>query len=141
MNDFVDQESFTLHFERVIPATPAEVFDAWTVPEIVSTWWDPTGAPLVSCSVDLRVGGSFRFENAGHGPAFEGAYTCIERPGKLEFFAMGAQGRVHLQAHTRGTLMKVAIACPTKEHFEMYAKLGIAEGTKATLDNLVRTFT
>jgi uncharacterized protein YndB with AHSA1/START domain len=138
MNDAIDREHRTFRFERVLEATPEGVFDAWTTPSEVTEWWDPSGEPLTSCSIDLRIGGAFRFETAGHAPAFEGTYALIERPHRLEFVAMGARGSVELQAHTRGTLMKVAIECPTQELFEMYGKLRVAEGTNGTLDNLVR---
>src|ERR1700728_3318335 len=40
------------------------VFDAWTKPELLKRWWAPksTGMSLVSCEVDARVGGGYRFE-------------------------------------------------------------------------------
>ena len=62
-----------------------------TIPEHVSAWWDPSGAPLSECTIDLRPGGAFRFVNRGnaHSPPFEGAYLVIERPGKLVFDALG----------------------------------------------------
>jgi uncharacterized protein YndB with AHSA1/START domain len=40
------------------------VFEAWTKPELLKRWWIPksTGMSLLSCEVDVRVGGRYRFE-------------------------------------------------------------------------------
>lgn len=138
MNDTIDKQHRTVSFERTFASTPDEVFDAWTQPEQVSQWWDPTGTPLVACTIDLKPKGSFRFVTAGHAPPFEGVYDVIERPHKLQFQAMGATGTVLLRAHETGTRMSVSIRSPSAEHFEMFLKLGVNTGTSTTLDNLVR---
>lgn len=138
MSDTVDHELRTIRFERVLDASPGEVFDAWTQPSRVTEWWDPSGAALVECTIDLRLQGSFRFVTASHAPPFQGTYAVIERPRRLEFDAMGAHGVIVLEPHARGTLMKVSIHCPSAEHFDTFLKLGVATGTSATLDNLVK---
>lgn len=137
MSDTIDREQKTVSFERTLSASPEEVFDAWTQPEQMAQWWDPTGAPLVSCSIDLKPKGAFRFVTAGHAPPFEGVYEVIDRPSRLEFQAMGAKGTVTLRPHAHGTLMSVSIHSPSTEHFEMFVKLGVQTGTSKTLDNLV----
>jgi uncharacterized protein YndB with AHSA1/START domain len=109
MTDTIDREQNCLHFERTLEAPPEDVFDAWTQPDVISTWWDPTGAPLVACTLDLRVGGAFCFTTAGHAPPFEGTYLVVDRPRRLEFQAMGAHGVVLLERAPRGTAMKVSI--------------------------------
>jgi uncharacterized protein YndB with AHSA1/START domain len=47
------------------------VFEAWTKPELFRRWWVPKtiGASLLSCEMDVRVGGGYRLE-FGH-PASE----------------------------------------------------------------------
>jgi uncharacterized protein YndB with AHSA1/START domain len=137
MSDTIDKEQKTVSFERILSASPDEVFDAWTRPERVTQWWDPTGTPLVSCSIDLKPKGTFRFVTAGHAPPFEGSYEIVDPPSRLEFNAMGAKGRVTLLPHVQGTLMSVLIRSPSAEHFEMFVKLGVQTGTSKTLDNLV----
>ncbi|MFL5318478.1 MAG: SRPBCC domain-containing protein, partial [Myxococcaceae bacterium] len=125
MSDTIDKEQKTVSFERILSASPEAVFDAWTQPEQISKWWDPTGAPLVSCAIDLKPKGSFRFVTAGHAPPFEGVYEVIDRPKRLQFDAMGAKGTVTLRSHAQGTLMNVSIKSPSQEHFEMFVKLGV----------------
>src|SRR5207247_4922691 len=46
---------------RVFDAPRRLVFDAFTKPEILKRWFGPRGWSLVTCEVDLRVGGGFRF--------------------------------------------------------------------------------
>lgn len=138
MTHTIDRDRTTIGFERQLDATPDEAFAAWTEPAQVTAWWDPTGAPLVACAIDLRPGGRFRFVTAGHAPPFEGTYEAIERPGRLAFDAMGAHGVVTFAAHAGGTRMQVSITSPSVEHFEMFLRLGVATGTGVTLDNLAR---
>ena len=40
------------------------VFEAWTKPDLMARWWVPKSAPisLLSCWLDVRVGGEYRFE-------------------------------------------------------------------------------
>ena len=140
MQTTIDQKTFTIAFERKLPVSRAEVFDAWTKPEQIAEWWDPTGARLVTCEIDLRPGGAFRFVNDGHSPPFTGTYAVIERPSRLVFEAMGSVGTVTLETAKSGTRMSVTIRCASKEHLEHFVKLGIATGTDRTLDNLVRYF-
>ncbi len=134
----IDQKTLTLSFQRKLAVSRADVFDAWTKTEQVAEWWDPTGARLVSCEIDLRPGGAFRFVNDGHGPPFSGNYTLIERPSRLVFEAMGSVGMVLLETVSNATRMTVTIRCASKEQLEQFAKMGIAANTDRTLDNLVR---
>ena len=134
----IDRESFTIRFERRLDADRSDVFDAWTKPEEVTAWWDPDGEPLVACTIDLRVGGSFSFATRQHSEMpFAGVYREIVPPERLEFEAMGAIGRVALNEVAGGTDMIVEIVCKSAEQLEQFVKMGVAQGTSRTLDNLV----
>lgn len=133
----LDPATLTITFERSFSAPRERVFDAWTKPEQIAQWWDPTGAPLVECTIDLRVGGTFRFVNGGHGPPFEGAYRVVERPAKLVFDAVGAVGTVLVESRGGKTHLTVTIRCASAEHLEQLVKMGVDAGTDKTLDNLV----
>jgi uncharacterized protein YndB with AHSA1/START domain len=134
----IDRSNFTIIFNRTLPAPREQVFDAWTRPEHIKHWWDPTGTPLSECLVDLRPGGSFKFTNqdSAHSPPFTGTYQRIERPSRLEFEALGAFGTVALEAKGAATEMTVSIRCSSTEHLEQFIKLGVHEGTARTLNNL-----
>ncbi len=47
---------------RTINGPARLVFEAWTRPELFQRWWVPKAAPisLLSCELDVRVGGSYR---------------------------------------------------------------------------------
>lgn len=134
----IDRSSNTIRLVRELVASPEDVFDAWTQPDQVAVWWDPTGKPLAECTVDLRPGGSFRFVTADHPEMpFMGIYRLIERPYRLEFDAMQARGRVTLQPLGANARLTVEIQCGSAEHLEQFIKMGIDTGTGRTLDNLV----
>lgn len=138
--DTTEPDDLTFTFRRTLDATPDEVFDAWTLPELLSRWWDPSGTPLVRCEVDLRVGGSFRFENDGHSPAFFGVYRVVERPHRLEFDALGAHGTVSVTGNGARTDLRVTLRCGSAEQFDRFRELGVARNTSRTMDNLARRF-
>ena len=46
---------------RTFEAPAPLVWEAMTQPRHVLRWWGPTWSPLVSCAIDLRVGGSWRY--------------------------------------------------------------------------------
>ncbi len=134
----IDHGTHTIRFEREVNAPRAEVFEAWTTPEHVTAWWDPDGEPLVTCEIDLRVGGAFAFATRAHSEMpFAGVYQELVPPERLVFQAMGATGRVTLEESARGTRMVVEIVCRSAEHLEQFTKMGIHEGTARTTDNLV----
>ena len=49
---------------RTFDAPARLVFEAWTSPELFMRWWAPksSGAPLLSCEMDVRTGGKYRLE-------------------------------------------------------------------------------
>src|SRR5678816_147613 len=65
------------------------VFEAWTRPELFRRWWAPksSGATLLSCEMDVRVGGGYRLEfghEASKQPmAFFGRYIEVTPHSRL----------------------------------------------------------
>src|SRR3954451_19286214 len=49
---------------RTFDAPARLVFEAWTKPELFQRWWAPKsmGMVIVSCEMDVRVGGGYRLE-------------------------------------------------------------------------------
>jgi uncharacterized protein YndB with AHSA1/START domain len=63
------------------------VFEAWTKPELFKRWWAPksSGVSLLSCEMDVRVGGGYRLE-FGHEAsklAFFGRYIEVTPHSRL----------------------------------------------------------
>ena len=78
----------TLRLTRVIKATPAIVFAAWTEPAQLQQWSCPEGMSLPEVKVDLRPGGQFLLDMLGedgvHHTAF-GEYREIDAPHRLVY--------------------------------------------------------
>ena len=134
----VDRATHSIRLTRHFAAPAEQIFAAWTQPEHVRCWWDPTGEPLVSCEIDLRLGGAFSFVSRSHSEhPFAGTYLEISPPGRLVFEALGSKGTVSIEKTGEQTRLVVEIACPSAEHFEHFLQIGVHEGTERTLDNLV----
>jgi len=133
----IDRDTRTITLTRAFAARRERIFEAWTQPDQVTCWWDPTGEPLAGCTIDLRAGGAFAFVSRNSPHAFAGTYHEITPPRHLVFEAMGAMGRVILDEKDGTTLLTVKITCATAEQFEQYLQMGVATGTARTLDNLV----
>src|SRR4029077_19692132 len=84
------REIATFRLERTFPATPEEVFDAWTNPEVLERWWaaHPTWTSP-GCEVDLRVGGRYLLrmgdEETGKVHAVGGESREVVRPNLLVY--------------------------------------------------------
>ncbi len=139
LNLVVDRAAHKIILTRDLTGSREQVFDAWTKPEQVAVWWDPSGAPLAECQIDLRPGGGFKFVNQGASgaPPFAGVYREIAPPVRLVFDAMGSVGTVLLEDAGGRTHLTVTIACASAEHLDQFVQMGVADGTAQTLDNLV----
>src|SRR5688572_14621192 len=71
---------------RVFNAPREIIFDAVTKCAHVSNWYGPRGTEMLSCKIDLRPGGAWRFVQRGpdgNEYAFSGVYREIVRPERL----------------------------------------------------------
>src|ERR1044071_2264757 len=73
---------------RIINGPPRIVFEAFTKAELLERWWVPKsmGMTLLSCEVDARVGGKYRwvFNTGGPEPAaFFGTYVEVQPYSRL----------------------------------------------------------
>ena len=73
---------------RTINGPARLVFEAWTKPELFRQWWVPTslGMSLLSCEMDVRVGGRYRLEfdvGAEQPVAFFGTYQDVTPHSRL----------------------------------------------------------
>jgi len=74
---------------RTINAPPQIVFEAWINAELFQRWWVPKSfaLELLSCELDVRVGGAYRlvFRHPGDPEpmAFHGRYLEVRPPSRL----------------------------------------------------------
>jgi uncharacterized protein YndB with AHSA1/START domain len=101
------------------------VFEAWTTPELFKQWWVPksSGATLLSCEQDVRVGGSYRLEfahpKAATPMAFFGRYLEVVPNARLvwtnEESADGAVTTVTFEEKDGKTLLVMRELYPSKQ--------------------------
>jgi len=98
----------------MLPASPAEVFAAWTDPESIRQWMLPGDVGAIEVELDLRVGGSLRLvmrgESGDH--VITGEYREIIPPHRLAFTWASAVTRnvatlvsLELHEHASGTAL------------------------------------
>src|SRR6478609_2798128 len=73
---------------RTVNGPARTVFEAFTKPELFKQWWVPKsfGLSLLSCELDVRVGGTYRlvFSHGGSEPmAFFGTYLEVTPHARL----------------------------------------------------------
>lgn len=88
LNLEVDPVEPVIRFRRWVAANAENAFAAWTTPAALLRWWGPPELPLVECSLDLRIGGGYRFVHRsrdGGRHVFTGTYEEIRRPTMLRY--------------------------------------------------------
>jgi uncharacterized protein YndB with AHSA1/START domain len=114
---------------RTFDAPPRLVFEAWTTPDLFRQWWVPcsSGATLLSCEQDVRVGGRYRlvFEHpdATTPMAFFGTYLEVVPNAHLvwtnEESADGAITTVIFENNEGKTALAMRELYPSKESLDM----------------------
>jgi uncharacterized protein YndB with AHSA1/START domain len=77
-----------LVISRVFDAPRWLVFRAWTDPQLAAHWWGPQGFASISCTIDLRPGGTWRRSMRapdGRIHCARGVYREIVAPERLVF--------------------------------------------------------
>lgn len=73
---------------RVFDAPRHLVFDAFTKPDLLTRWYGARGWNLITCEVDLRIGGAWRFVSRGPDGAEmgqSGVYQLIAPSDRLTY--------------------------------------------------------
>ena len=124
---------------RTVNGPARIVFEAWTKPELIKQWWVPKsmGMSLLSCEMDVRAGGKYRFVfDAPEPMAFFGRYTEVTPYSRLawtnEESGDGSVTTVTLAEKGGKTLLVMHELYPSKEALD-------AAGTGAA-DAMVETF-
>jgi uncharacterized protein YndB with AHSA1/START domain len=83
-----DAAKLVLVVRRTIEADARRLFEAWTQPEHLRSWWGPKSVRCSEAEVDLRVGGQYRIVNElpdGTQIVIGGAFTAVEAPRRLVY--------------------------------------------------------
>jgi uncharacterized protein YndB with AHSA1/START domain len=135
----------SLVVRRRIDASPERLFEAWTTPSLLLSWWGPAGVRCTRAEVDLRVGGRYRLGNAlpdGREVFIVGEFLQVEPPTLLvytwwlEADALDAAPaeRVSVRFEARGSATEVVVV--HERIAEESTKRGHTEGWLGCLDAL-----
>ncbi len=122
------------------------VFEAWTRAELFKQWWVPKsfGLNLVSCEIDVRVGGKYRlvFRQGDAEPmAFFGTYTEVIPNARLvwtnEESSDGAITTVTFEERDGRTLLVLRELYPSKAALDASGSSGGLGETFEQLDALL----
>jgi len=126
---------------RTFNAPARIVFEAWTKPELIKRWWVPKsmGMALLSCEMDVRVGGKYRFV-FGEGMEFFGRYLEVTPNSRIawtneEGGEDGSVTTVTFEEKDGKTLLVMSELYPSKEALEA-AGTGAADATHETFTQL-----
>ena len=137
--------SATIRLMRLFDAPPSAVFEAWTNADQVAQWWDPSGAPLAICEIDLRPGGKFRWVHRGdkrREHPFTRTYRTIAPPDQLVFAARTfpsspeSVATLNFVEDGGGTKFVMTIECESVEDRDALLAMRVDVGTARTLENL-----
>jgi len=135
---------------RVFDAPRQMVYDAFSKPELLKRWFGPHGWSLVTCEVDHRVGGGFRFVLEGPNGqrmGMRGVYRELQPPTRSvhvesydEYPGESIVTSVLTEEIERTTLT-VTIAYPSREVRDMVAGSGMEHGAAESYDRLAELLT
>ena len=132
--------------KRTINGPARLVFEAFTRPELFRQWWLPKsfGLTLLSCELDVRVGGTYRlvFSHEGSEMAFFGRYIEVTPPARLawtndESDGGGSVTTASFEEREGKTLVVLHDLYPSKEALEASGSMDGMDETLDQLDELV----
>ena len=130
---------------RTVDAPVRLVFEAWTKAELFRRWWVPKsyGLTLLSCEMDVRVGGRYRlvFSHQASTMEFFGVYREVKPHSRLlwtndEGGDVGAVTTVTFEERGSKTLLVMRDLYPSKEALDATLASGMEPGMRETLDQL-----
>jgi len=131
---------------RVFHAPRRLVFEALSKPEHVLRWFGPRFCPIVSCEMDFRVGGAWRYLLRGAGGkqmGMRGVYREIVPPARLvstesfdDYPGAETLNTLTLTEENGKTTLTVRVLYPSKEVRDAVIASGMERGAGETYDRL-----
>ena len=130
---------------RVFKAPRQLVYEAFSKPELLKRWFGPRGWSLVTCDVDVRVGGGFRFVLRGPDGrelGMRGVYREITPPERsvhvesFDDFPGESQVTAIFTEQDGQTTLNATILYPSREVRDAVIKSGMEHGAAESYDKL-----
>ena|SRR5687767_5276714 len=133
---------------REFNAPRRRVFEAWTKPQHVRQWYGCGEAQLISCEIDLRVGGDYRYVLIGpdgNEHVMSGRYLEIVAPDRLvyteryvseQFESEEAFVTITFAERDGRTKLTSTVLHKSAANRDMHLNSGVEKGASLTLDRL-----
>ncbi len=136
----------TMTIERLIHASPEQVWRAWTDPAMLPQWFGPAGYSCQTKEIDLRSGGVWRFDMIGpDGTVWPNRHHALtyDPHHQITFLldddtdtSPPMQVTVALTPQQGGTLLTQSVIFPTVAAFTGAKRFGAPELGQTTLAKL-----
>ncbi len=133
---------------RRFDAPAARIYEAWTTPELVCRWWVDETMTMNECTIELRVGGSWRYAVAGPDDtefAWHGTYLEIDPVRRLvstETFEGYPEAQstntLTLSEESGVTTLTVLVHHKSQENRDGHIGSGMEPGLQLALDRVER---
>jgi uncharacterized protein YndB with AHSA1/START domain len=141
---FTDRE---IVLTRNFAAPPDLVFAALTTPDLLRRWYGARGWNLVSCEIDLRVGGAWRYVSQGPGGermVQSGVYRVVDMPHHLVstelFDDQSYEGEsivsLHLVSRDGGTKLTTTVRYASQAARDTVLRYPMARGVSESYERL-----
>lgn len=156
MNFTIDKENSTVNVKREFRAPIANVWAAWTEPEILDQWWAPAPWKSRTKSMDFKVGGRRLYAMVGPEGEEHWAiadYTSISLKTNFKYLDAFSDSEGNLNTdfprsdwdvtfteQGRSTFVDVAIKHDKLSDLEMIIEMGFKEGFTIAMEGLDAIF-
>lgn len=137
---------------REFDAPVAQVWDAWTKPELLDEWWAPNPYKTKTKSMDFKEGGVWLYAMQGTEgeeqwcradfrtivpqKLYEGDDAFCDSEGNVVPEPPGMNWHVEFSPKDEGTSVKTVITFATEEHMQTIITMGFEVGFTAAHSNL-----
>ncbi|HEV7322881.1 MAG TPA: metalloregulator ArsR/SmtB family transcription factor [Ensifer sp.] len=140
----------TFLFERALPASPDTVWQYWTSPGLLASWWAPPSLTVTECVLEPKPGGRaiLEYRDAEARYRSEGRVHAAKEPERLLFSlsVLDGDGNVSFTGHydigldatEGGTALRLELRISETTAEALPYIAGIETGWRQVLDNLAR---
>ena len=156
MNFTVDKENNTVNIKREFDASLANVWSAWTEPEILDQWWAPAPFKSETTIMDFKEGGkrlyamvgpdgekrwsSFEYTSISPKTNFKHSSTFCDAEGNPNSIFGSSYWDLTFSEQGDLTVVDIAIKRDSLEELEKIVAMGFKEGITATMKTLDKIF-
>ncbi|MEO8239115.1 MAG: SRPBCC domain-containing protein [Flavobacterium sp.] len=156
MNFTVDKENNTVNIKREFNAPIADVWSAWTEPEILDQWWAPAPFKSKTKSMDFKVGGRrlysmvgpegqerwsfFDYTSISPKTNFKHSSTFCDSEGNPDPNIGSSYWDLTFSEQGDSTFVDIAIRRDSLAELEMIIEMGFKEGFTSAMEGLDKIF-